>query len=668
MQEFKLANILLDLSWQYHKAPTLYCRLDGNRAVLEPASDDNSTHKLKGPGIFDFTTFFNGLSVFKWRRYSSVEKFYLHIELKGGAAKLLQTWADSYTYYPNVLDDTLKNIEPSDDWQALDIELDASSTEVIHAFRLEVESETFIRNTYYYTEVDETSLRDVELALCTTTFKKEEYIERNINIIKTRLLESGEDVANHFNMHVVDNGRTLNVSDLEDDHITIYPSPNSGGAGGFARGMIAALEQTPKATHMLLMDDDVRMSAESIIRTYQLLRVVNDEYKDAFVSGAMMNMDEPEVRPDDVDFMDTDGRCRAVKPWARMSILHDAVLNEAFTIPESISNRPDIYEHSYAAWWYCVVPTTLVEKNGLPLPVFVRCDDIEYGLRCHPKFMTMNGICVWHEPFHMRYSATAERYQTVRNMLASRFTTHMEAFAGFETEFKHLVRTDIRRFNYVDVELSLQGFEDFLKGPSFFAKPGQVEERFLWAMKNHKKFQTFEEAYDEVKALGVDLNKLSACDVLKLPPLETHNRISERIKQRFVFEQLSGQRFAKSNYFRADEPAIIDGKGHYSYDTDLKVNNHKVVVGVDVERKTVTVCKYDQERFNTLWKRYKDDLKEYQENKERLQQEYRAAKDTLTSVAFWKAYLGLDGRKCDERGYGIIGPDEFGGLVKANER
>ena len=98
------------------------------------------------------------------------------------------------------------------------------------------------------------------------------------------------------------------------------------------------------------------------------------------------------------------------------------------------------------------------------------------------------------------------------------------------------------------------------------------------------------------------------------------------------------------------------------------MNNHKVVVGVDVERKTVTVCKYDQERFNTLWKRYKDDLKEYQENKERLQQEYRAAKDTLTSVAFWKAYLGLDGRKCDERGYGIIGPDEFGGLVKANER
>ena len=56
-------------------------------------------------------------------------------------------------------------------------------------------------------------------------------------------------------MFVVDNGRTLDAEGLSDDLITVIPNENVGGAGGFARGMIAALESDEDFTHVLLMDD-----------------------------------------------------------------------------------------------------------------------------------------------------------------------------------------------------------------------------------------------------------------------------------------------------------------------------------------------------------------------------------------------------------------------------
>lgn len=34
----------------------------------------------------------------------------------------------------------------------------------------------------------------------------------------------------------------------------------------------------------------------------------------------------------------------------------------------------------------------------------IRGDDIEYGLRNCKRLVTLNGICVWHEPFESKYS------------------------------------------------------------------------------------------------------------------------------------------------------------------------------------------------------------------------------------------------------------------------
>ena len=58
----------------------------------------------------------------------------------------------------------------------------------------------------------------------------------------------------------------------------------------------------------------------------------------------------------------------------------------------------------YNAWWYCCMPVEYAFKNGLPLPLFIKCDDVEYGIRCITNLILMNGIGIWHQDFSAKYN------------------------------------------------------------------------------------------------------------------------------------------------------------------------------------------------------------------------------------------------------------------------
>ena len=89
---------------------------------------------------------------------------------------------------------------------------------------------------------------------------------------------------------MVDNGRTLSAEEIQTEHVMVHPNLNVGGAGGFTRGMLEAMDHKEKPTHVLLMDDDVMILPESLIRTYNLLKIVRPEYEHHFISGAMLSM------------------------------------------------------------------------------------------------------------------------------------------------------------------------------------------------------------------------------------------------------------------------------------------------------------------------------------------------------------------------------------------
>ena len=625
MIQFKIMNVLLSDTEQFLGCPLLLVRADRPWR----RSDSDGAWLLDGQGTFDFNTYFNAISAKKWYEYTVAKGFFLHLEVRGSAARIIETAAGAFTWYSEEVAEVQLACDASDDWQTIDLPLVVREMDACVSFKLVTDGPVEVRNGYFYTEIDESQLRNVELALCTTTFKKEAYIERNIGIVKEQVIGSGDLISKHFHMHVVDNGRTLDAASLEGEGVTIHPNPNAGGAGGFARGMIEAMEQEPRATHVLLMDDDVLVSSESIIRTFNLLSLVNDDYADAFVSGAMMNLDEPNIRWEDMGFVGFDGAFHPLKPVSRMDVLHDMVANETFDIPDYLPKCEDQSQH-YAAWWYCVIPMTQIDRNGLPLPIFVRGDDAEYSLRCKPSFMTMNGICVWHVSFHMRYSAAQERYQMVRNTLIDRFTTGFAPMADFVGSFEDMVTKELQKFNYDNAELAIKGFEDFLRGPEWIMQP-VAEQAFMDANRSAEKLIPFDELFAQARELGVDLTQETDWKIYRDRPLE-------RGDQRLVNLTFNGQRFPDS-YVEKDKVVVIDNVG-WAYPVG-KFQHAEYIISIDLQNQRGIIRHIDRERFRQVKDHFRQVMRDYNDRKDELEQAYSAAREEMTSVSFWKKYLGI---------------------------
>ena len=619
---FKLSNCVFSGSPSFANYPTLLARTTSGSFTMI----GKSPYAVVDDGETDFTTYFNSLSVMKWRKYTVAKAYFLHLEYRGAAFILKERAVNCFDWESRVLDGCCYSVDSSEDWNSLDLELHPEDEEVLHGFSIDSEGSVSIRNTYYYTEIDEVSIRDVELSVATTTFRKESYIEKNLELLRRDVLNSDEPIANHFNVHVIDNGRTLDVARLSSEHVVVHPNPNVGGSGGFAYGMMLSVEQEPKATHVLLMDDDVEVLPESFIRTYNLLALAKDEYADAFLSGAMMSLEEPNLRTEDLGFFTFSGNFAPLKPAGYMTTLHDAVETEAYEAP--VSEFGDTSQQ-YAGWWYCAIPTSTIEKFGLPLPLFVRSDDAEYSLRCKPKFMTMNGICVWHNEFRFKYSAAVERYQVSRNTLISQATTGVASRSDFLREIHHEVQLDLIKFNYADAALAVKGLEDFLRGPEFISSP-VAESRFMEANREKEKLVPIEDMKNELSDLGVNLDQLSYWNLSNDGPRSKVQAVKD-------FVTFNGQRFVNEERKRRGKVAVIDAAG-WVYPA-YGIRNADTIVVVDMPNRKCAIRHYDKARFNEVWSRYKRAAKEYRKNKKSLYEAYASRRDELTSFDFWKAYL-----------------------------
>lgn len=619
----KFANILLETNPRSVAYPALYCRSD-HPVIFNETQGEWEMH---GAGTFDFSTYFNSLSVRKLKQFTKAKSFTLHLELKGAACEVQQTMGDAFAHDPIEVEGVHRGLSASRQWQSVDMPLTITDDMVIVGFIIKTEGSVDIRNSYYELEIDG-DLNDVELVLSTTTFKKEAFIERNIGLVKEQIVESADPIAKHFHMYVMDNGRTLDAEKLTSDRITVIPNDNVGGAGGFTRGMITAMEQDPKATNILLMDDDVAVSPESIKRTYNLLRILKEEHREDMISGAMLNYEIGEDQWEDIGNMTPQGTFAGCKPGMRLTLFEDLIYNEMFTPTKWQRNN------MYAAWWYCCIPISVIEKNGLPLPVFVRCDDAEYGIRCKTGFITMNSLCVWHMSFFERYNAAVERYQTTRNTMIAQATCGMAPDADFMKELHNNIRLELKKFGYANAELCLDAFEDFLRGPEFIKKPGQSEKSFMAANRNKEQlvdFETLQSRADQDPELaGFSIKNVDR----QLIDGDKSRSLAERLEDLITD---NNQRYIKKD---GAGYAVIPLQG-WLYPAGAIRGKHKLVV-LDWYNRKGTIRTKDVQRYQKLKKRYMRDLKYYKANINRLRKEYAAARAELTSVEYWKNYLKMD--------------------------
>ncbi len=233
------------------------------------------------------------------------------------------------------------------------------------------------------------------------TYQREEYLHRNLRILKNNIPEG-------WGLYVVDNGRTIDESSFEQDYpdFRLFPNPNTGGSGGFTRGLLEAVNDSADWSHVLFMDDDVVIEPEALFRTDALLSLLKDEYREAFVGGAMFRLEKPTIQ------QESSARWNG---WRIKQNHHLLDMSRRRDLARGFSEAK--HKNEYAGWWYCAIPLLPGIEKDLPLQVFLRGDDIEYSLRRASYIITLSGIATWHESFENKENPVVSHYLIIRNSL-----------------------------------------------------------------------------------------------------------------------------------------------------------------------------------------------------------------------------------------------------------
>ncbi|WP_346245047.1 glycosyltransferase [Sphingomonas rustica] len=254
--------------------------------------------------------------------------------------------------------------------------------------------------------------RPVRLALATCCYAAGEMVLETLRRLAPTILSDTRIVQVIVVDQAPDSAHSpLPIGELAASHgiesrLQYVRQPNLGGSGGFARGMIEAL--AADATHVLLMDDDIRLDPNVIVRLVAILGYLEHPVT---LGGQMLDMTDP----------------------LRLHASHENVEPEAFRLrnpchgmrldePDTLDAFAIVHRSDYAGWWFCCIPTVTIEAAGLPLPLFVRHDDVEFGLRTSAMgsaSWAMPGLFVWHASSAARPAPTYAYYDHRNRMIAA---------------------------------------------------------------------------------------------------------------------------------------------------------------------------------------------------------------------------------------------------------
>lgn len=602
MNRVRVQKVLLPDDERLHFVPDLFYR--GCRCVQTAQGELMIPKGI----VIDFTSCLNGVPANKWRSYTSVSRFGLHVCVVGkGTINLV-----GYSNEPLNAVRKLLGTQTFDYEVPTEIELPYPDNDrELLGFEIEAHDDCRMCGGWYWGESD-AEPREINILVSTTTCRKEEYILHNLDVLRKDILEADDSFKEHFYINVVDNGNTLHAEDVEADHIRLIPNVNTGGSGGFARGMIEGLHDTRGITHIVLMDDDVLMLSDSYRRLYGILQYIRPEYERSLFSGAMFEMDQMTIMHEDIGTLRGNKDFTHVKREHNMSFLADII---------DANRRVPRVDHDYAGWWFCCIPMDVVKEKGLPLPLFIRGDDVEYGIRCNLPILTMTGICVWHMGFANKFTSSMNFYQEFRNIfIVKDVTGHIDDVDMF-TRWKGEIGRAWITFNYDGAEALMCAMEDYMKGPSYIEEDHGFE-----LVRKMSQYNEHLEPLSETEPNHVLMGETRG-DV----PLSLFKRV-------IYYLTYNGQRYVPASWNR-------DSVGYVSWDWGhlpgrcYRVNRILAVNAID---RTGCMRTIDRKRFKEQYARFKRYCKEYERRHEELRKAYAGQFSYMTSETFWRKYLGLD--------------------------
>lgn len=274
------------------------------------------------------------------------------------------------------------------------------------------------------------------LGVAITTYNRETFLIANLERLRGRLAGGRIVIVNHGEPGLADRIGNQIPSDPD---IRYIDQENSGGAGGFTRAMLEH-RATGDITHVLLMDDDIDLQEDIVERLTAILSFANPEF---CLGGAMLDYYKRNKLFTAGDFL---------KPGS-FGIGH-VVPQEGCDILETrgVDFLSRIHRPDFNGWWCFVFPISALDEVGLPMPCFIRGDDIEFGYRlmyAGKPTLGWPGIAVWHMPFadksapwHMFYDRRNGLFLNARYRRVGRLAALGNLLGGF---IHHFLRYDYDR-------------------------------------------------------------------------------------------------------------------------------------------------------------------------------------------------------------------------------
>jgi len=293
--------------------------------------------------------------------------------------------------------------------------------------------------------------RAIKLSLSITTFNRQDYVKPTVAKV-LHLEKSVESLRGNLRVLVVDNARNIEFDTDQGAPLTVVQNPNLGGAGGFARGIIH-LRNEGWATHILLMDDDISLEPDAIVRTYALFSFARDEK--LCVHGAMLSEERAWMQFE----AGSKYRWRSLYPLRAIG-REDDLRERKLALRDAREKK-----FAYTAWWYTAFPVSITRDN--PLPIFVRGDDVSYGLLHTGKHsVTLNGVIVWHADFGLKNNPSSLFYEKRNFAIIDTLVFDRHHWWHLARRFIALSFRNLFSMRYASVEYMIRGVRAYLQGPA----------------------------------------------------------------------------------------------------------------------------------------------------------------------------------------------------------
>ncbi len=561
--------------------------------------------------ILDLITYFNSFSSGKWWKYTRVKHLDFTLDFCG---HISMTVYHKKIFNGTVVSRVIHKVELE---SALRVARRVSIGElpadgIIGIVLISKLDGTEIYGGYYGTS-DILKVDDIHVGIGICTFKREEYVKRNMNLLRREILDNENALSyGHYSVCISDNAQTLQSEEFSHPDIRLVTNKNLGGVGGFTRAMVECLNSEKEYTHMLLMDDDAMISPASLERNYVFLTLLKSKYKDYVMGGALIRLDQPTIQYESGARWNC-GNIEALKMNYDLSKVIDVVRNE---VEEKIE---------YTGWWYSCIPFSQIREKKLPLPLFLHRDDIEFGLRAK-GFIMLNGICVWHEAFQNKMPGAVEYYD-IRN-LGIINAIHYPKYSkrAFKKELFISVSSNIGKYRYKYVSLNLMGAVDFLRGFEWFYGADTLELHKTLGKYNYVSRPL--SAYEGYRGLTAeDMEGYMYEEAVPSFPVRLFRVLT---MNGIFFPAKDGKPKMVIPW-----PNIYE---LYRRDTVIYVDNNGKGAGVKRSRRNLIKAYLQMFRvFRLIDKRFDAACRDYRKNY-----------DKLISMEFWKQYLELEVRKQDE--------------------